>query len=41
MMAGSHPAVTGRLPWVSGSSEPLAEGIYKDTDGPGQASECG
>ena len=28
-------------PLAGDSSEPLAEGIHKDTDGPGQASEAG
>ena len=38
---GEPPGCNRMAPRVSGSSEPLTEGIHKDTDGPGQASECG
>ena len=38
-MVGTHPAVTGWVPWRAVSAEPPAEGIHKDTDGPDQASD--
>ena len=37
-MVGTHPVAAGWVPEVGGS-EPPAEGIHKDTDGPDQASD--
>ena len=36
---GEPPGCNRMAPRVSGSSEPLTEGIHKDTDGPDQASD--
>ena len=38
IMVGTHPVAAGWVPEVGGS-EPPAEGIHKDTDGPDQASD--